>query len=83
MTSLLKKVAYAKDSISNLASDILEGKEISAPKEIIEMRRSICNGCDKKKTICTMEFCKECGCSLDVKTSGASFHCPLNKWDKF
>ena len=83
MSSLLVKASYTKESLTDLVSDILDGKDISAPKEIVEQRRQICSSCKDKKKIAFMNFCTECGCDIEVKTAGSSFHCPKNYWLKY
>lgn len=48
-----------------------------APDSVIEMRKSICDSCDKLNA---ERRCSECGCYVDVKTKWASEECPLKKW---
>ena len=80
MSSFIDKLGYAKESLTDLASDIVNGKEIDASEETVKNRKEICNNCDQQKIIAKLKLCKECGCLIDVKTKGASFHCPINKW---
>lgn len=80
--SLAKKIGYASESLTDFVSDVINGEEIAAPKEVVENRRAICEKCDQQKTIAKMKYCAECGCSINVKTKGASFSCPLQKWKK-
>lgn len=45
-------------------------------KEIKKYRKSICNGCSKKKlSVCTL-----CGCFLPAKQTVSIFSCPDNRW---
>ena len=45
-------------------------------KEIKEYRKSICNGCSKKK----LSLCTLCGCFLPAKQTVSNFSCPDNRW---
>ena len=72
--------------------EILEGiKNRIFKKEHIEAeakkRFDICRGCDsldEKGGDCivlgTQPCCKECGCSLPIKTRSLASECPLDKW---
>lgn len=75
----IAKVAHGAKQIAKLAV----GMNV-APKEVTELRRSICRACPqrvpcKKKPhlICS---CTICGCNLTKKTMCNDEHCPDGKW---
>lgn len=59
-----------------------------APKELKEIRRKICDGCDRKRdkfkifgvTFCKRPQCVVCLCDIELKTSIKVASCPLEKW---
>ena len=58
--------------------------ELLAPKNIIEIRKSICNQCPKKinGTFLKKDKCSICGCFLSWKIKMATEYCPdtPSKW---
>lgn len=51
--------------------------DLKVSKEIHDTRMEICKNCDKLNTI---NFCKQCGCFMPLKTWLKSSNCPLGKW---
>lgn len=49
-------------------------------KDFIEIRRNICGGCDKRKSVLGIPMCGECGCNIWAKTMVPSSSCPLSHW---
>ena len=45
-----------------------------------EVRLLICNGCDKKTSMITVDVCGLCHCPLIAKTRSKNERCPLGKW---
>lgn len=43
-------------------------------------RLAVCDGCDKRSTLLTIQICGVCGCSLHLKSKWPQQHCPLGKW---
>lgn len=67
-----------QDVIERLAN---ESEDIKNTIPETEVRRSICDGCDKKESILGVEYCGECKCILMFKTAFKYARCPLNKWE--
>ena len=80
MSSIITKINYAKESAKSLANDILNGNNIILSEKEVQDRRDICDKCEMLGTLGKMKYCKECLCSINVKTAGVSFTCPKDKW---
>jgi len=48
--------------------------------EYVINRRLICDQCDHKKTVASVNICKECGCVIQFKTKLKEATCPKGKW---
>lgn len=77
--SLGGKLKNLSNSINNIISDGIRGKEILANVELIEKRLETCKECpylSDNKTYCT-----ECGCIVELKAKFKSSTCPKNYWN--
>lgn len=70
---VVKNAASAGLRIVNKA---IEGSTLFVTKEIVDQRRSICDGCEFKSSL----RCKLCGCFIAAKTKLATEKCPKEKW---
>jgi hypothetical protein len=66
-----------KDFGKALVEHAEEGLRKSSPAEV-ERRLMICKGCPFFDAVNV--YCNECGCWLNIKTSWAEKHCPIDKW---
>lgn len=53
---------------------------LKAPDNVIEERRSICEGCPYNIKAALGRACSACGCYIKPKTMLALTKCPKNKW---
>lgn len=57
--------------------DLLKSKNYTT-REVRDSRYAICKGCDEFWK--TVKVCKECGCSMPMKTWLKEARCPIGKW---
>jgi membrane protease subunit (stomatin/prohibitin family) len=57
----------------SIVEDVLN---LIADQEQFEVRKSICDTCEKN----TMNVCLECGCFIPTKAYYKLSVCPINKW---
>jgi hypothetical protein len=48
----------------------------------IAQRRATCAGCEDRRVRCGVNLCRQCGCSIRLKTRLALEECPAKKWAK-
>lgn len=51
-------------------------KNFSA-EEVSKERMEICRSCEN---LTKLDFCKMCGCQMNIKTKLARMTCPIGKW---
>lgn len=49
-------------------------------EEIKNQRKSICDTCEYKKTVASIEYCGLCKCAILMKVVTKAAICPENKW---
>ena len=84
--SLIEQGKNLAQSIKNVASDVIEGKEVFVPEDIKKKRIRICKRCDyfyESLINFKDDRCTACGCFIEPKMSFASSECPKNKWKKY
>lgn len=59
-----------------IVSKAIEGSTLFVSKEIVEQRRSICDGCEFKSSL----RCKLCGCFIEAKIKLTTEQCPNGAW---
>jgi hypothetical protein len=59
--------------------DLLNSKNYTT-REMRDARYDVCKGCDE--FFKPIKMCKECGCSMPLKTWLSQAECPLGKWKK-
>lgn len=57
--------------------DLLSSKNYTT-KTVRDTRYEICKRCDR--FLSPVKVCRECGCSMPLKTWLKNATCPLNKW---
>ena len=62
--------------IGATAIDAALGKRVIVSKSVLEERRSVCDGCDRRDG----NRCGECGCFLSLAQRLVRKDCPLGKW---
>ena len=70
---------FAKDFYKS-AKQAARNLPVLLPAEEAFARMEICRGCDRFDAEAVR--CKECGCSMTLKTHLATADCPLGKWAK-
>jgi len=72
------KLKNLSESIKNIISDSINGKETIASVELIEKRIKVCNKCPYLSS--NRAYCTECGCIISLKTKFKSSKCPKKYW---
>lgn len=80
MSTLADKLKQAKESLKTIATNVVEGNELTVKNEVFNQRMSCCQKCDKHIKITNQ--CGECNCFLAAKGRLAGMKCPLNKWSE-
>lgn len=78
MSSLLDKLKMAAKSAKSVASNAIEGKELTVTQEVFNKRMSACHECPKY--LKATNQCGECLCFLSLKGKLKDMECPLHKW---
>lgn len=71
------KLRKIVEGVSGLAKATMPSR---VPREEINRRREICEGCDKKKIVAGCLKCGECGCLIMAKSRIPESKCPLDRW---
>ena len=82
MSTLIDKVKMATESATDFIKDAVDGKPLKLQDEEIAERRETCENCEHLGTLAKMKYCKICGCSITLKSMGASWKCPEGKWKR-
>ena len=78
--SLLDKIKLAAESAKTIATNMVEGNDLSVSDEVAQNRVAICESCPLLKKIGALKMCSECGCSVSLKTKLAGMVCPKGHW---
>ena len=74
----MNKGVLALGTVLDVAKTALTEGKVSAPKELVEFRKQICDLCpDFNGTTCGV-----CGCIMGVKAHLLAAKCPENRWEQ-
>lgn len=77
--------------LAKVAANSLGANIDKADKELVQLRRDICRGCQfstrnpdpkyfENKGMTSLSKCEKCGCFIAAKTTLVSEKCPEGKW---
>jgi len=78
--SLLEKIKLAAEYAKTIATNVVEGSDLSVSDEVAQNRMAICESCPLLKKIGALKMCEVCGCAMPVKTKLAGMVCPKGHW---
>jgi hypothetical protein len=76
--SVMKMAVNAASAGIRVLRAVVEGKDVTVPREEVVKREGICRSCPKYES--ESHRCYECGCHLDYKIPRTTEKCPLAKW---